>query len=143
MSGRSARGENIQTETKKVSVGSPELRTYSVGTAVLMEVRESTGETILALGSKNDVLGVLVDEHGPAHGERRIKREKNWSASMWSTPRVIHDDLERNGQTKVSFNRSHGLIAGWEVLEDVRGQKAQAAKQISARGSSCTSLRPS
>ena len=30
-----------------------------------MEVGESTSESILTLGTENDVLGILVDEDGP------------------------------------------------------------------------------
>lgn len=39
--------------------------TYSISTAVLMEVRESTSKSILTLGTEDDVLGILVDEDGP------------------------------------------------------------------------------
>lgn len=38
--------------------------TYSVGAGVLMEVRVNSLESILTLGTENDVLGILVDKDG-------------------------------------------------------------------------------
>lgn len=44
-------------------------KTYGISARVLVEVGESTSETVLTLGTNNEVLGILVDDDDPENAK--------------------------------------------------------------------------